>query len=136
MTSRSFVASVLLLSAACASCKDDKPRSDTPPPPPPEAPVAKAGACSAGGGELSDAISAPFFAKTAGGYCVDPQGEIKTYGEKGKLSKGGMDSKLKAVDNAAKSGANVVIANAARPHILKGIFEGRDIGTFVPGRAL
>lgn len=31
-------------------------------------------------------MSASFFAKTAGGYCIDPQGEIKTYGEKGKLS--------------------------------------------------
>ena len=56
--------------------------------------------------------------------------------EKGTLSRGGMDSKLKAVDNAAKSGANVVIANAARTHVLAGIFSGRDIGTFVPGRAL
>ncbi|MBX3259116.1 MAG: hypothetical protein KIS78_17145 [Labilithrix sp.] len=85
MTSRSLVASLLFLSAACTSCKDDKPRSDTPPPPPP--PVAPAaGACSSGGGDLTDAVSAPFFAKSAGGYCVDPQGEIKTYGEKGKLS--------------------------------------------------
>ncbi len=57
-------------------------------------------------------------------------------GEKGTLSKGGMDSKLKAVDNAAKSGANVVIAHAARAHVLTGIFAGRDVGTFVPGRAL
>ena len=85
---RSFVASLLFLSAgACASCKDDKPRSDNPPPPPPAmASSAHAGACASGGGELTDAVSAPFFAKSAGGYCVDPQGEIKTYGEKGKLS--------------------------------------------------
>lgn len=84
--SRSFVVSLLLLSAlACASCKDDKPREGAPPPPPPVAET-KAGACAAGGGELTDAVSAPFFAKAAGGYCVDPQGEVKTYGEKGKLS--------------------------------------------------
>ena len=57
-------------------------------------------------------------------------------GQKGALSKGGMDSKLKAVANAAKSGANVVIANAARPHVLEAIFAGRDVGTFVPGSAL
>jgi hypothetical protein len=75
------------LSLASASCKDDKPKSDTPPPlPPPTASSAKGGSCGAGGGELTDAISAPFFPKLAGGYCVDPQGEIKTYGEKGKLS--------------------------------------------------
>lgn len=57
-------------------------------------------------------------------------------GQKGALSKGGMDTKLKAVANAAKSGANVVIANPARPHILRHIFAGRDVGTFVPGSAL
>jgi hypothetical protein len=84
---RSLVASLLLLSAgASASCKDDKPREGTPPPPPPAVSAAQAGACASGGGELTDSISAPFFAKTAGGYCVDPQGEVKTYGEKGKLS--------------------------------------------------
>jgi hypothetical protein len=86
---RSPLASVLalLFSVACASCKEDKPRSDTPPPPPPPTVAsAKAGGCSTGGGELTDSVSAPFFVRTAGGYCVDPQGEIKTYGEKGKLS--------------------------------------------------
>ena len=42
--------------------------------------------------------------------------------EKGSLSRGGMDSKLKAVANAAKGGANVVIAIAsarAHRHILR-----------------
>lgn len=81
---RSLVASVLSLLFVCAACKEDKPKSDTPPPS--AVSPAKAGGCSAGGGELTDAVSAPFFAKSAGGYCVDPQGEIKTYGEKGKLS--------------------------------------------------
>ena len=57
-------------------------------------------------------------------------------GQKGSLSKGGMDSKLKAVKNAAQSGAHVVIANAAAPHILQSIFSGRDVCTFVPGSAL
>lgn len=57
-------------------------------------------------------------------------------GQKGSLSKGGMDSKLKAVANAAKSGAHVVIANAATPRVLESIFAGRDVGTFLAGRAL
>ena len=57
-------------------------------------------------------------------------------GQKGALSKGGMDSKLRAVRNAAQSGAHVVIANAATPRILQAIFSGRDVGTFVPGSAL
>ncbi|HVH46370.1 MAG TPA: DUF6599 family protein [Labilithrix sp.] len=84
--SRLLVASLVLSAGASSSCKDDKPK-DTPPPPPPS-PVAsaKAGACTSGGGELTDPVSAAFFPKAAGGYCVDPQGEIKTYGEKGKLS--------------------------------------------------
>jgi hypothetical protein len=78
---------LLALLTACSGCKDDKPRGgDTPPPPPPAASVGKPGACANGGGALSDAISAPFFPKTASTYCVDPQGEVKTYGEKGKLS--------------------------------------------------
>ena len=57
-------------------------------------------------------------------------------GQKGSLSKGGMDSKLKAVQNAAKAGAHVVIANAATPRVLQSIFAGRGVGTFVPGCAL
>ena len=57
-------------------------------------------------------------------------------GQKGSLSKGGMDSKLKAVQNASKAGVHVVIANAAAPRVLTSIFAGRDVGTFVPGSAL
>ena len=78
---------LLLALGGLAACKDDKPRNDNPPPaPPPSAATASAGACAKGGGELTDPISAPLLPKAAGGYCVDPQGEIKTYGEKGKLS--------------------------------------------------
>ena len=40
------------------------------------------------------------------------------------------------MQNAAKSGANVVIADASQPHVLDRIFAGRDVGTFVPGSAL
>lgn len=76
----------LSMALACTSCKDDKPKPDNAPPPPPSAGIAKAGACASGGGELTDPVSAPFFAKTVAGYCIDPQGEVKTYGEKGKLS--------------------------------------------------
>ena len=71
----------------------------------------------------------------AEGKRVPAIGKVKP-GEKGSLSKGGMDSKLKAVQNAARSGANVVIANAVQPHVLARIFAGRDVGTFVPGSAL
>lgn len=82
---------LVLLSAisACSGCSKDEKRGsggEPPPPPPPSASTAKAGACASGGGELTDAISAAYLPKSAGGYCVDPQGEVKTYGEKGKLS--------------------------------------------------
>jgi hypothetical protein len=66
--------------------KGEKRGGEAPPPPPPAASIAKPGACAGGGGELTDAISAAWLPKAVGGYCVDPQGEVKTYGEKGKLS--------------------------------------------------
>lgn len=68
------------------ACKDDKPKAEGAPPPPPSASAAAPGACAGGGGELTDPVSASFFSRKVSGYCVDPQGEIKTYGEKGKLS--------------------------------------------------
>ncbi len=56
-------------------------------------------------------------------------------GEKGSLSKGGMDSKLKAVRAAVDAGIDTYIANG-RKSVLLPIVEGRNIGTFFPGRAL
>ena len=56
-------------------------------------------------------------------------------GEKGKLSKGGMDSKLKAVKAAVASGIDTYIANGRRK-VLEGIVAGKSVGTFFPGSAL
>ncbi len=56
-------------------------------------------------------------------------------GEKGKLSKGGMDSKLKAVKAAVTAGIDTFIANG-RCSVLSQLAEGRLIGTFFPGSAL
>ena len=56
-------------------------------------------------------------------------------GEKGKLSKGGMDSKLKAVKAAVNAGVDVYVANG-RKSVLEGIVGGKSIGTFFPGNAL
>ncbi|RYG15047.1 hypothetical protein EON82_26725, partial [bacterium] len=72
--------SVVLL----AACKKEE--APAPPPPPPAADLPKPGACAAGGGEVKDPVSSAFFPRTQGTYCVDPQGETKTYGEKGKYS--------------------------------------------------
>lgn len=80
-------AGLFVLLSSMSACKEDKPKQDTPPPPPPpSASAATPGACAAGGGELTDPVSAPYFPKSINEYCVDPQGEVKTYGEKGKLS--------------------------------------------------
>jgi len=56
-------------------------------------------------------------------------------GEKGKLSKGGMDSKLKAVKAAVTSGIDTYIANG-RKKVLEGLLSGKSVGTFFPGSAL
>jgi hypothetical protein len=77
---------LLFLIAACDDKDKAKPDPGQGSPPPPSASAPNAAVCEKGGGNLSDPVSAPFFPKTVGGYCVDPQGEIKTYGEKGKLS--------------------------------------------------
>ncbi len=87
-----FARSALLLLAValqsvCSGCsKEERKGGEPPPAPPPSTSVASASACTNGGGELTDAISAAWLSKRVAGYCVDPQGEVKTYGEKGKLT--------------------------------------------------
>ena len=56
-------------------------------------------------------------------------------GEKGNLSKGGMDSKLKAVRAAVKAGIDTYIANG-RKTVFPALFADRAVGTFFPGSAL
>ncbi len=56
-------------------------------------------------------------------------------GEKGSLSKGGMDSKLRAVKAAVEAGIDVFIANG-RKSVLAPILAGRSVATFFPGSAL
>ena len=56
-------------------------------------------------------------------------------GEKGNLSKGGMDSKLKAVKASVSAGIDTYIANG-RKSVLSALFAGKSVGTFFPGSAL
>ena len=56
-------------------------------------------------------------------------------GEKGSLSKGGMDSKLRAVKAAVASGIDTYIANG-RKTVLAPLLAGKSVGTFFPGSAL
>ncbi len=50
---------------------------------------------------------------------------------KSSLSKGGMYSKLKAAQAAAKVGCSVIIANGRQDQVLKKIMRGEDTGTIV-----
>jgi hypothetical protein len=83
-----FALSFLVAVGACD--KGDDAKSERQPPPGPPPPASSAGpavdVCAGGGGQDTDAISAPFMARTVGGYCLDPQGEPKTYGAQGKFS--------------------------------------------------
>jgi hypothetical protein len=83
-----LAAVVALLSLAIGCDKKGDARDDHPSPPPPPEPVASAHAdvCAGGGAQDTDAVSAPFVPRAAGGFCLDPQGEPKTYGAQGKLS--------------------------------------------------
>lgn len=47
----------------------------------------------------------------------------------GGLSKGGMDSKLRAADACMKAGCNVVVADGRRRDVLSNVIAGRDEGT-------
>ncbi len=81
--------SVMSLTVAWAvlpSCSKDARNDRSPPPPPPPSTAMQTDVCAGGGGIDVDAVSAPFIPRSAGGYCVDPQTEAKTYGDKGKLS--------------------------------------------------
>ncbi|HEX3345719.1 MAG TPA: hypothetical protein VHS09_14145, partial [Polyangiaceae bacterium] len=84
---RLLLACSMTFAACLAACRDDAKNDSPPPPPPPSAAAsARADVCAGGGGRDTDAISAPFVPRAAGGYCLDPQSEPKTYGDKGKLT--------------------------------------------------
>ena len=54
----------------------------------------------------------------------------------GGISKGGMDSKLRAAQIAAKAGCTVVIADGRKAGRLGAIIAGKDVGTIIPGTTL
>src|SRR3954462_9166453 len=87
--SRVAVAMVPLVGFVHGCNKDSSSAQQGSPPPPPAESAGKPGACAAGGGQLTDPVSAAFFPRTAAGYCIDPNGEARVFGEGGKLS---MDS--------------------------------------------
>src|SRR5688572_27168320 len=68
----------ILLAVACNN-KDGREEERGAAPPPIAS--TKPGVCATGGGKVSDAVSASFLPRTAGDYCIDPNGETRAYGE-------------------------------------------------------
>ena len=55
---------------------------------------------------------------------------------KNALSKGGMDSKLRAAQIATRAGCAVVVANGRKPGVLTSILAGQDTGTLIQSSLL
>ncbi len=72
----------LLSLAACHSKKNKLAAEHGAAPPPIQS--SRPGACASGGGTVSDKASAAFFPRTVAGYCIDPNGQTRTYGAKAK----------------------------------------------------
>jgi len=77
---RLFAAAFAALTLVACGHAEGAPRRGPPPPPPP---APKPAACAGGGGKLADAASGPLFPQTSGGFCLDPNGGDKTFGEGG-----------------------------------------------------
>ena len=80
------IAPLLLTCAVFSGCNKDSSSASQGSAPPPIESAPKPGACAGGGGQITDPASAPFFPRQAAGYCLDPNGETRVFGEGGKLS--------------------------------------------------
>ncbi len=69
---------LLALAVALLGCSKKEDRGEAPPPPPS---AATQGICAAGGGRVSDPMTASFFARKVKSYCLDPNGETRAYGQ-------------------------------------------------------
>lgn len=77
---RPYLILVVFAAGLPLSCsKKDAPAEQGVAPPPVES--SKPGACVQGGGKVKDAVSAKFFPRTSETYCIDPNGETRTYGK-------------------------------------------------------
>lgn len=78
---RSFGRNATLVALACLAFACNKERTVERGAPPPPIASSKPGACASGGGTVKDSVSAAFFPRTAGDYCVDPNSEARAFGE-------------------------------------------------------
>jgi hypothetical protein len=83
-----FSLAALVPAVFTACTKKDDADQIRPEPPPPGAMSARADVCGkdGAGGIDTHQVSASFVPRALGGYCLDPQGEPKTYGDKGKFT--------------------------------------------------
>ncbi|HKY37585.1 MAG TPA: DUF6599 family protein [Polyangiaceae bacterium] len=75
-----LVSCFLLVVCGCSK-KDTQVEKGSAPPP---IASSKPGVCNGGGGSVTDAASASYFPRVAAGYCIDPNGETRSYGEAAK----------------------------------------------------
>jgi len=73
------VATLAVLACHAVACQKERASERGAPPPPIQS--SKPGACASGGGTVKDSVSAPFFPRTGGDYCVDPNSEARAFGE-------------------------------------------------------
>ncbi len=80
--SRYWCSFSILCALSLLGCRKDAPRErgDAPPP----VASSRPGLCSSGGGTVKDAPSVAFFPRSAASYCLDPNGEARSYGKEAK----------------------------------------------------
>ncbi len=82
LASHLLAACALPLLLALTGCPKDKPEGTPPPASHPAAAASAAPAvCAGGGGSIPDATLAAAFPRTLAGYCVDPHGETRVFGD-------------------------------------------------------
>jgi len=110
--------------------------------------------CKEGGGQVKDAVSAPFFPRQAGAFCINPEGETQAFGEKApkpidgicSLFDGGCELyrthqvkrtvSLDYVDGAGSSATiNVVLSQFATPDHSFAMFTRRVTSDEDPARS-
>src|SRR6266511_856370 len=76
----------VIAALSCFACNKDSSSGTRGSAPPPVESASKPGVCAAGGGQIADPAVAALFPRQAAGYCLDPNGETRVFGEGGKLS--------------------------------------------------
>jgi hypothetical protein len=79
---RRSAATIICLLTVMVACRRETTREKGEAPPPVVS--AQAGICKGGGGKVSDPVAAKLLVSQVGGYCLDPNNEVRTYGKDAK----------------------------------------------------